>query len=72
MHLAIENACSKAEIGLPSDYQQYMLLAHRSQPYHVTELNHRDIKNYDELNSAAMRKDAFAGIINAHHIIQQG
>lgn len=68
MHSAIETAFKSTELDLPSDYMTCMKTARSKKPYHIIEMVHSDVQNFDLLNERAFKKDAFKGIIKAHHI----
>lgn len=70
MHSAIEKSVENQEIELPSDYVRAMKVARKDgKPYAVTEICHDQFKAYDRLNSNAMPKTAFTGIIKVHQIV---
>ncbi|GFR83072.1 DNA repair protein rhp54 [Elysia marginata] len=68
MHSAIKGQFDKKNIFLPSGYMECMLAANKKNPYHVHEVTHSDIMDFDAINKQYFKQDAFNGILKVHHI----
>lgn len=70
MHSAIEGMVRKTcKVELPSGYIPIFKAANKDQPYNVTELRRKDIKDFEHLNDISFKQAAFSGIMSARHIV---
>lgn len=64
----LKMAFKSTEIEFSSDYMTCIKKTGSKNTYNVFALAHSDVSNFDLLNEQAFKKDAFKGIIKAHHI----
>ena len=72
MHLAIDHALQGLDINLPTDYQQCMQIARKSQLSVVGELSHEYVMDFRTLSKQVASPATFNRIMKAHHVKYQG